>query len=614
MKKTALAIFFVVSIAVCAFFIYTIVPLPSDSPVGNITEKYKPLPYYKTADFKSTVTLNYCAYSIFKIKSSNSKIVLDNEYSNTIGVINLQNLDLRIASIIEQYIDTLKKFSLSENEKKKLIQMHEKGLQKSILNELMRVATISNITAVTSSVSNIAISTASMSGIAAQAASVHPVLGMLALGGTVIYAASREASSLYAIYQDNYQKIEDPEWVLSVEAIEELNDVSRLLRDAYRLFTVPEQWRMTEMQFGALISTSKEPDAEKRHRMLERIEKDSRYIPVYWYLRAEAAHAAAMAAPAQKAVYAQDIRKCVEFYEKYSGFLRRGELYASILMFDIANNEYLDNILLEKLQYIIAYAPSNSSKRLFVAQVYIDRGFFEMAVEHLQANLDVNEFEVLSRKLLADALAASNDTLRLQRLVTKTIEDKSASNQEVLYQLGRLPDLEIPESFISAIAAIEVNIEEAWIGNASLQVVLPQEWVLGEDQMQSTLVLAEQVYTPQRVSASRDGASTLLRFNRVLDFKAALALPQAQEVHISLMTEYFPVQLQGRLVPVSQEEANTWLTYAVSPARWFRGGADTEQPDNQDSPPSRLVFILDEIRTTGACFRLDEERRLSPCA
>ena len=46
---------------------------------------------------------------------------------------------------------------------------------------------------------------------------------------------------------------------------------------------------------------------------------------------------------------------------------------------------------------------------------------------------------------------------------------------------------------------------------------------------------------------------------------------------------------------------------------WNKSEAKREMSDASANSPKDLVFILDEIRTTETCFRLDVEQKLTPC-
>ena len=609
--------------------------MQSDSMTKNASELY-----YKTDAFKHITALNYCTYSLAKIVSYNDRVVLDNEYNNIINAINLKNIrDEQIITVLKRIMDTLAQFRLSEIEKDKLQNIYEMKSQQSIL-EIMGIKRGSKVTGILAVSSLIKASANAVSAFAAS-------------------AAVASAASVYADYQRNMEtyreRITDHQWNMTKDAIAELNELHKLVLETYwrilQSSDAPDEWRLTLAQFDALIGAGKEADSATRHRMLTRLEKDGGYIPAYWYYRAQAAHAAAKDEPSQKAMYAQDINKCVEYYEKYMGFLRKDELYASIMMLDITNNDYADNIVRKKLQHIIDHDAQDSSKRLFAALVCMERGFFDAAIEHLQANLDVKKFEVLMRKLMADALAAKQDSSSLQRLVAKTIEDDSASNQEVLYQLGKLSDLKALENFMPAIAAITVEVDRSLIGDEDLLLGLPRKWILAnEDNMESTLTLAGRSHTPKKIAASKDGARIFLHFEKVLNLKAALAIPQGQDVSFDLMTEHFPVQLRGRLVPMDEIEEKKWFSSAVDSAEvimnttinrakvgmdtamegvsdflekksqslglnWIKNKVRQDQALNssyQDNSPTALVFVLDEIRTTDACFCLDAERKLVP--
>jgi hypothetical protein len=479
-----------------------------------------------------------------------------------------------------------------------------------------------------------------------------------------------KAGSAYVDYQKDtgiYKaQIKEYEWNMTTEAITEINELNKLLIDTYwhilQDSDARDEWRLTLSQLDALINAGKEPDNAKRHRMFARLETDSRYIPMYWYYRAQAAHAAAMDTPANQAAYARDIRACAEFYEKYRGFLRRDELYSSILMIDMTHNEYPDDTVHQRLQHIVDNDPQDSTKRSFAALTCMKHGFFDEAIEHLLVNLDAKKFEVLSRRLMADALAAKQDPHGLQALVFKSIQDDSVSNQEVLYQLGKLSAGCTMEPFKPALEGIKVKVDKSIIGDADLQLRLPQKWIMANKdnskpslsladrlrstslakmpaalwsaakntvdvELPSTLTLAGQVHMPQKITASSDdGGWVYLYFEKVLDFDAVLAMPEGQEVCFDLRTEHFPIHLRGRLVPANAGEEGTWLDSVADSAKegiadavkntagflgkalpdaWNKSKTDEDETDSRTEQPKNLVFVLDEVCTTETCLRLE---------
>ncbi|MDR2881392.1 MAG: hypothetical protein LBV29_05785 [Azoarcus sp.] len=221
---------------------------------------------------KSMTALNYCTFSLSKIKEYNDRVVLDEEYNNIINSISLKNIpDQKIVGIIKQLMDTLTAFRLSEMEKEKLFKEYENSQQTAVMTMLMEMASpsisaagnvagnmvstvISAVGYKGAAVGMFGASTLAMLG-APVAATVAATAGVVAI--PVLFVAGH---SVYSEHQRRHreqikkhnEKLDDHTWTMSKYAIRAINELNKSFLETYwpilQDSDAPENWRVTSDQ------------------------------------------------------------------------------------------------------------------------------------------------------------------------------------------------------------------------------------------------------------------------------------------------------------------------------------------------------------------------------
>ena len=535
---------------------------------------------------KSIIALNYCTFSLSKIEKYNDRIVLDEEYTNIINSINLKNIpEQKIIDIIKQLMDTMTSFRLSEMEKEKLFREYEKVQQKAVMDIFVSLGG-----AVPGSLSLVALA--------------NPVSA-----GLGVLAAGRSVYSTYSDYQrlttTSKERLDEHSWNMTKDAIHAINELNKSFLETYwsilRESDIPDKWRITSTQIDALLESAKEPAPAVRHRVLVRLEKECGFIPSYWYYRADAAHSAFQ--KGEKGDFAADISFCLERYASFAGFLRKDPLRASILMFHLASAQVSPEDAGKYLAEIVEPFPMDASKRLFAALTCLKYGFYDKAVEHLQANIDLRQFEVASRTLLAEVYKEQQNTDAQRVLLQKLLKDESASNQELLFHLGKASeDEQFLKRMLPEVSGITLHVESSLYGQDDLLLSLPTRWLLVENAANLTsLRIGEQKITPTRMDLGKDGKNFVLVFEKAVNHKELLGT-KSLPVTIELPTSHFPLIVTGKLEPVMEQTDSKIAMLTDKVGKVLPMGESAKK----EVAPNALRFTLERIQSGASCFSYAE--------
>lgn len=280
--------------------------------------------------------------------------------------------------------------------------------------------------------------------------------------------------------------------------------------------------------------------------MLVRLEKECGNIPSYWYYRADAAHDA-MGKGADNDKLALDIKFCLDRYRELAGTLRKDNTLASLLMLHLATADMSPDEARAEIAQVVDPFPLDPSKRLFAALTSLRYGFIDDAIEHLNANLDMRKYEVVSRKLLSDIYEKRKDVDRETSLLRKLLDKDAASNQELLYHLGRIP---ATDKFIKEIGprieTINVQVKPGVMGKDDVEIVMPMKWEIVENSsVPATMKIDGKEIRSSEMEMTKDG-------NICIGFKDAvkdseLAAMRIVPVTAKIETRHFPVVIVGEL-------------------------------------------------------------------
>ncbi|MDR2881933.1 MAG: hypothetical protein LBV29_08575, partial [Azoarcus sp.] len=364
-----------------------------------------------------------------------------------------------------------------------------------------------------------------------------------------------------------------------------------------------ENWRVTSDQIDDLLKTAKESDPATRHRNLIRLEKKCEFIPAYWYYRADAAHSALQ--KEGEGNFAEDIALCLERYGSFAGFFRKDPLHGSLLMFHMATMQLSPEVVYKYLNDLVEPFPRDASKRLFAALTCIRYGFYDEAAEHLQANIDLKQFEVVSRTLLTGVYEKKKNTDGQIALLQKLMEDESTSNQEILFQLG---EISVGEQFLRRIvpevSAIALKVESNLLYRLDdLLLTLPARWLLAENDLAlATLYIGNHKVTPTKLKMEKEGENVAITFERIVDRKRMLK-GDVVPLKIEVPTTHFPLIVTGRLEPVTEKNKLGELAgEALETLKDSKVGELVSEALGPLLVDDKLLFTLERIQSGTSCF------------
>lgn len=488
--------------------------------------------------------LNHFNMSLYKIAHYNNKAVLDEEYDTINNDIKLDSIgDKKLVSIIQELMDALTSCKISEMERAKMHAAYQDMQEELILNILRDGGSAVGRGliegAMTSSQGFL------VGGLAGAAA------GLIASTPSIASSVAKDCNKL-ALQQ---QKIEDFEWKLDIAKLNALNKLNKKFLSTYWEFlhdaNVPDNLRISEKQITSLLEVNREKEPEIRYRMLARLEKECGNIPSYWYYRADAAHDILVkeenADDPQHARLVSDIQECLEQYKELAGMLRKDNTLASLLMLHLSSAPLAPEEAKEKLDQIVEVFPLDASKRLFAALICLHYGLNDDAVEHLNANLDMRQYEVISRKLLADIYQNRHEEQKAITLLQKLLRDDSTSNQEILYHLGKLSQAgEFMRNLEPQLAAISIEIKPSLVGDDDIEIIMPMKWEILEDTSVPTIIKIDgRELASNDIDVTKD-KKIIITFKKVVksaDLVQKLAVP----VNAEIQTRHFPIILQGTI-------------------------------------------------------------------
>ena len=589
--------------------------------------------YAEDDAFLAILALNYCHLSLFKITEYNDRVVLDEEYNNIINNINLSKIkDPELIDILKKLMDVLTEFKLDERSKEALFKQYEKNVEGALYSAMKKGANINSDMAVDSStiVKNLAIQAATTAGKGATAAAVSNVGAPVVLAATCAVVLV-QAGSAYVSYRNaikTYREALDATvWKLESKAIERINDINKTFIETYwKLMTkynAPDKWRLTLEQFKDYFAIVKDKDDARKYRNLLRMESDLALFPPYWYFRGAAA---------QKIGEKSDVLNCHAMYEKVrKGFFRQDKSYSSVIMLKAVETNYTNNQedLYVDLGEVVKQDRKDWRKRLFCAYKYIEYGHFQKAKEQVQANIDSDRAVSVSRKALGDIYYLEKDKDQLVRLINKTIKDDTATNQEVLYLIGKLPAEDMVAKIKDQIVDIDAEIETHLFGKDDLILRVPQKWILdAPENLSMKLFVDEKDHEPKDVKADKDRKEMTFIFEDVLDTKdlmegdAHLPLAFSLNTHtgsIDFLAEIRPITIlldkgyTDKGFDLAKSASEGLLGYVSKKGKEKLSDSADDKKPKEKKEEKVLKFVLKRIKYLDTCFQISGDNQIAKC-
>jgi chorismate mutase len=544
--------------------------------------------------------LNYCHMSLYKIVSYNDRIVLEEEYSEIINNINLTKIqDEEIVDLLKSLMDAISKFKLNEGDKAIFMKEYEEQVRNALYESIGNLANPSVIM------------------------SVNPVIMAATMAVNI--------GSAYANYRNNmevYKRVIDRQlWELNKSAILELNDVRKEFLSSYwklmKKYDIPDKWRLTEKQMKFYLEAVKDKDPNRRLRQLKRLEGEFEAYPPFNYYLGQTAQELKLHETALKA------------YDKFEsgqiGFFREDSLYSSTLMnkIQLLNPKSDRNEILRYLKTIIEQSQMDGRKNLFVGLWYIQFEKHEEAQERFQANID-NNFNVATNKmLLGDAYLKGQDKTSLKTLIDAMLKEDNVRNHQILYLLGKLPEVELVNRMKDQILGIYVSVNKRMFSKDDLILTLPDRWVIGDfNNFKASLVFKGQKYQSDKITTDRNYKLVSYHYTKIFNAKGIIKKGGKDELVFELTTPEFPVRLIGDLTvgPVLVkkgwiERVYEWVKGLIMwvPVKkayeWIRGleSKNTAIALNEIKKEKGIYFKKRELRTAGGCYNIMGEEKIELC-
>lgn len=399
------------------------------------------------------------------------------------------------------------------------------------------------------------------------------------------------------------QKLVDFEWNLDVDKLKSLNELNKKFLTTYWDFLhnsdIPDSLRISEKQIANLLEVTKDKNPSSRYRTLVRLEKECGNIPNYWYYRADAAHDVLKTTKGIESNLEEklvsDIQDCLARYREIAGMLRKDTTLSSLLMLHLDTANLTPEDAKSEISQIVEPFPLDASKRLFAALTSLKYGLTDDAIEHLNANLDLRQYEVISRKLLADIYNERKDEQKEATLLNKLISDDSTSNQEILYHLGKL---RAHEKFMASLepqlSAIEMRVKPNIMGDDDFEILMPIKWEIFENaQIPSTLKIGNKVLKSDGLELTKDKKISLSFKKAVKD--SELAALHSVPILAEIQTRHFPIIIEGTMdFPQNESKEETGMLSKI------KGTA------KKIIPKSQGVFHIKNIKVEDITFNNDD--------
>lgn len=568
---------------------------------------FSPSSYAKQSDnaLETAIALNYCHMSLYKIIQYNDRIVLDEEYSEIINNINLTKIkDEEIIELLRSLMDTISQFKLNEGDKKLLYSEYESQLSNAFYSSFSSLS------------------------------------GMPLSGNPYTMAATMLVSvgSAYANYRNNmemYRKQLDKSlWELDKKAILVLNDVRKDFIKSYwilmKRYNIPDEWRITEKQMDQYISVLKDRDPGRKFRNLQRLQSSFEAYPPFWYYMGQAAQDL------------KDQKSALKAYGKLRttqmGFFREDNIYASALMSEIS---LLDikrdkSKILTNLKIINTQSPLDYRKNIFSALWYMNFGEYNHARERLQINIDNGKNSSINQQLIGRVYLKQNDTKLYNALVDEMLLKDNVCNQEILYLIGKEPELKTLQKIKDQIINIYVVINEKTFRKDDLIITVPDKWIFWDKNVfKINLILNKKTYVPNKMTVDKQKRLVSYYFEKVIDSNDILSNRKIVPVTFIFSSTAYPITLVGDLrvfytreekgiINKGYDKSTDFVSQGYDKAKGVfvsskndtnKQPKDAEAKKPQDTLKTTyfVKYSTREIRTKDSCYRITEKNEIAEC-
>jgi len=560
------------------------------------------------------LALNYCHMSLYKIIHYNDRIVLDEEYNEIINNINLTKIkDEEVIDLLKSLMDTISHFKLNEGDKELLYAEYENQVSNAFYSSFSGLATIPT-------------------------------------GGNPFVAAATtlmNVGSAYANYRNNTElyrrQLKKSTWELDKKVITTINDVRKDFITSYwilmKRYKIPDQWRITEKQMDQYITVLKDTDSGRKFRNLQRLEDAFQAYPPFWYYLGEAAQ--------DLKEYKYALKAYARLESSQKGFFREDNVYASALMNKISllDPEKDKNIISNSLHIINTQSPLDYRKNIFAALWYINLGDYNNAKERLQVNIDNGKGSSIDRQLMGRVYSKRQDKKQYNLLLDEMLSKNKICNQEVLYLLGKEPELRTLQKIRDQIINIYVVINKRTLRRDDLIITVPDKWIFWDKNVfKISMIIGINEYSYNKITVDKEKKLISYYFEKAIDSDDILDKRKKLEVKFRFISTAYPVTLIGDLMVFyrledkgfvskgydkSKEYMSETYDKAKSGMPWTKKTKDKNSKEKESHQKSQDINVKAkentmkatyfvgynkrEIRTNENCYRITSKNEIDQC-
>lgn len=525
----------------------------------------------------SALALNYCRNSLVKIQSYNDRIVLDEEYNNIINNIDLSKIkDEEIIELLEELMDTLSYFKLQEGDKARLVKKYEKKVSNAFYSSF------SNITSV------------------------------IYVGGgnpyAVAAAAIAQIGGTYSSYRKNLEEyredLEDTMWQLEKGAIEQLNDIQKsFLRNSWLLmkkWEIPDSWRLTDSQLNEYVAILKDDNIDRRLRKLKRISKYFEAYPPYWYYLGVSS------------MEVKNKTKASDAFNKFEqirrGFFREDNVYTSAIMNKILllNSKTDKDQIINMLDIMVDQSTKDWRKNLFAALKYAECGHFKEAKELIQVNIDNEKNVSLNMRVLGELHLLEKNNDKFLSIVDTMVEEDRVRAQDVLYFLGKMPEIKLLNKMKDEFIGIYIRIDETTFGKDNIEIFVPIKWIINDfENLNIYLTIKDKVFNPASFKSDEKENGATYIFKHVIKINDVLQQVGPLETTISLDHPSGSFKIVGLIEEDCKEVEKGLVSKGVGMANKLKSklwGSETKKTNGDKETVCEPVFKKKEIMTSTCTY------------
>lgn len=326
---------------------------------------------------QTAVTLNYCRAALHRIRRAPNKAVVIEEQQRILNNLNLNQIeDPEVISLYRAILDEIGQVEVSDRERNVIQEQYTRGMQRKLSTEIFVIG--------------------------AQAAT-----GQI---GSVIQTGTNS----WWDYRTTQIKRDADLWTIEKNQFSGLMNRSSTFLDSFwrlsRKCQIPDRWLLRDQDLDQLADVLSERDADRRLRMLARLEKFMECYPPYWYYVAKTQQQLGQ------------LQEATTTYERLTeigdGHFRQDDMLASSLanlaMIQEMNN---DPAAVETAGRAFDYSNRNWESNLVCAWVLGRHQQFQNAEDRILCNLDYELENEQSSVALVSLYYHSDNKSRLAELL-----------------------------------------------------------------------------------------------------------------------------------------------------------------------------------------------------